>query len=176
MAEDTDIKRLFLVVRDRSRIQDIALELLALLKGRGDQSGVREAGSDPYALLVGVTFSLWRAIFLADIEIPNRDDVLVRAESFLEKVIRDNAIGYVDDWNNRQWSFTYYLNNARYRLKEFALLVPEFAARLDGLRSLGAVSQPLVEPEPFHSWNAHCEALREAISALRERNRPEHCE
>lgn len=68
-----------------------------------------------FGLLVGAAFSLWRAAFLVDAE---RDwpKILEKAETFLEAVVEDNTINYLQDKNTRNWTVGYYLNNARYRL------------------------------------------------------------
>ena len=171
MAGKREYRRFHLVVRDRSRIQQIALELPSLLDNhyRG-KSGRRSR--NPYDLLVGATFSLWRAVFLVE---PDKDwdTLLDNAETFPEKVIRDNAIGYADDWNNRRWSFAFYANNARYRLIEFAELAPEFKARTRKFKYLQAIKEPAMGSNPFLHWNGLCEALRDAINVLREKVRRE---
>ena len=40
------------------------------------------------------------------------------AEAFLDRVLLDNTIQYRDDKNS--WSFGYYINNARFRLRKAA--------------------------------------------------------
>ena len=66
--------------------------------------------------MVGSAFSLWRAIFLAHINRKTERN-FEDARKFLKKVVRDNAIGYIDDVNLQTWSFGFYLNNARFRLR-----------------------------------------------------------
>jgi hypothetical protein len=65
--------------------------------------------------LIASAFSLWRAVFLAEID---RDWNSVRKgqRDFLAKVIADNAISYADDKSTRAWSVAYYLDNAKFRL------------------------------------------------------------
>jgi hypothetical protein len=45
-------------------------------------------------------------------------------------MIADNAIGYAQDRNSREWTFYYYLDNARHRLQELGKHSPEL---LEGL-------------------------------------------
>jgi hypothetical protein len=54
-------------------------------------------------LLIGAAFSLWRAVFLAETV---RDVVEIHRsqETFLQKVITDNAINFADDRDNRAWT------------------------------------------------------------------------
>src|SRR6201986_10997 len=153
---ERDLSRLHSVITRRSRIQDLAWDLLSLLDlHRSVRALDRPESRNPYDLLVGALFSLWRAIFLAEAT-EDWNAVLNNAETFLEKVIRNNAIGYIDDWNNRKWSFLYYLNNARFRLLEFAEVFPEFEKALRQSYLLLAQEGP-VAANPFHSWDATCE-------------------
>lgn len=70
--------------------------------------------------LVGVAFSLWRAVFLSDTTAEFRDQ---RADmsKFLVSLISDNAVMYLTDKNSRNWSFRYYLDNATSRLEKLSL-------------------------------------------------------
>ena len=65
--------------------------------------------------LIGAAFSLWRAVFLAE---TFRDVVKIQQsqETFLEKLLTDNAINFSDDKANRHWTVEYYLENAKLRL------------------------------------------------------------
>jgi hypothetical protein len=66
--------------------------------------------------LIAAAFSLWRAVFLAE---SNREWTSIHKgqEDFLSSVITNNAINYTDDKRNRAWTVSYYLENAKYRLK-----------------------------------------------------------
>ncbi len=163
MTSPEDMKRLYLVVRGRSNIQYAAHELLGLMRKHRDIISSESVANDKWELLVAATFSLWRAVFLAD-GVSDWDSILANAETFLEKLIRDNAIGYVDDWNNRSWSFIYYLNNARFRLKELADTWPEFKASLGNIAD--CLDQPIVGSHSLNMWEDHCTALQMAISVL----------
>jgi hypothetical protein len=63
------------------------------------------------------SLSLWRAVPLVHIKRQPIEKVLTSA-SYLEQVVRHNAINYSDDDRSRAWSFGFYLSNARYRLAE----------------------------------------------------------
>jgi hypothetical protein len=67
--------------------------------------------------LVAVSFSLWRAVFLADrtgkMEVKD-----AQAKLFMAKMLTDNAITFAQDRSAREFSFNYYLGNARYRLQK----------------------------------------------------------
>jgi hypothetical protein len=68
-------------------------------------------------LLIGGTFSMWRAAFLVDVAKREWIDILEAGEGFLKKVIETNAIGFGDEYRSEQrtWVVGYYLNNARFR-------------------------------------------------------------
>ena len=164
--DDSEIGPLHLLVRDRTRIQSLALDLLTLMRTHRTIRAADEGGRNAYDLLVGAVFSLWRAVFLASVD-ADWEDVLVRAETFLEKVIRHNAIGYMDDWNNRKWSFLYYLNNARYRLIEAAEIVPKLKKELEKYPCIYAMDERFLGVQPTDSFNGLCNAIDEAIHVLR---------
>jgi hypothetical protein len=63
--------------------------------------------------LLGVGFSLWRAVFQAG-ENLERDRNFEAGRKFLDDIIRNNAAAYRDELNS--WSLGYYLSNARFRL------------------------------------------------------------
>ncbi len=165
MTNKEDLERLNRVVAGRSRIQLLAYELLRLM--HANHGGHASVGMthNTYDILVGATFSLWRAIFLAD-GISEWDSVLTNAETFLEKLVRDNAIGYLDDWKSKDWSFMYYLNNARSRLKELTETSPKFRNALeeDGLSK--NLESPVVGSFSLSTWDWHCAALSIAIRLL----------
>jgi len=163
MTTDKQMKRLYLVTKGRSTIQYVAHDLLGLMDRH---RAVRSAGSlaqNRYEALVAVTFSLWRAIFLAD-DAAGWEAVLTDAEVFLHKLIKDNSINYSDDWNNRNWSFVYYLNNARFRLSELVRTWPEFRERLGDTAEW--LESPVVGYDPIALWEQHCTAVQSAIWTL----------
>jgi len=74
--------------------------------------------------LVSVGFSLWRAAFLAE-KTGLRSEVFSHGRQFLEKMIEDNAIAYVQDKSSREWTFNYYTRNARSSLQRLAFKWPD---------------------------------------------------
>lgn len=71
-------------------------------------------------LLIGATFSLWRAVFLTRVGDREWNQILAAGQNFMERVIETNAIGFSDEYNdkNRTWAVGYYLNNARFRVEK----------------------------------------------------------
>jgi len=79
------------------------------------------------------------------------------AEIFLGNLIRDNAVAYLQDRNAREWTFTYYVNNARYRLEVTSQQTPEI------------VPPKMVERlsrEPKEDWTYYHLALTQAVENL----------
>jgi hypothetical protein len=68
-----------------------------------------------YDLMVGIGFSLWRAVFQAA-QAEEWNTHSERARIFLNEIIRNNAAVYATELNS--WSLAYYLGNARFRLIE----------------------------------------------------------
>jgi hypothetical protein len=66
--------------------------------------------------LLAVAFSLWRAAFLAN-KTGRRAEVFMHGRTFLQQIIEDNAISYLQDKNSREWTFNYYTRNARSSLQ-----------------------------------------------------------
>jgi hypothetical protein len=130
MAESTDskLKHLKWSVSRRAENQICALALFKLLTTYPGE--LRKGRYELFAqALVGITFSLWRAAFLAD-KSGKRENSLVSAIEFLEIVIADNAITYAQDKKQREWTFNYYTNNVRDALialaKDRPNIVPEW--------------------------------------------------
>jgi len=99
------------LVASRSDNQKCALELLKLF----DKFSIEFHGKELLQIahgLVAICFSLWRAAFLAD-KTGQRDLVFADARAFLGKMLVDNAINYPQDRNAREWTFNYYMTNAK---------------------------------------------------------------
>jgi len=108
----TKLATLQWLVENRSRNQMCAIRLFKLLKE--NQSRIEQKGYELFAQdLVGITFSLWRAVFLADKKW-ERAVSLESAIQFFETLIADNAINYPQDKKFNEWTFNYYTNNVRY--------------------------------------------------------------
>jgi hypothetical protein len=102
------------MIEGRAKNQRTALKLHGLFGADADQL---KGQNKTLQELAGVAFSLWRAVFLGDrdgtIEAKNFD-----AKEFLGKMLTDNAIGFAQDRESREWTFNYYLDNALLRLEE----------------------------------------------------------
>lgn len=96
----------------RSDVQEQSLRLYKLMDIRATNSIGRRR-----RLLVGVAFSLWRAVFLA-YRTGQRDLKNAEAKAFLGKILITNAIGFADDRASQEWTFRYYADSARHRLEE----------------------------------------------------------
>lgn len=118
------------LVKSRNENQQCALQLYELLTSRSKE--VTEGKYQNFAQdLVGISFSLWRAAFLAD-KTGKGGLPLTAAKSFLRTVIVDNAINYAHDKQEREWTFNYYMSNVRRTIcdlnqhEKYAHLVPEW--------------------------------------------------
>jgi hypothetical protein len=106
------------LVESRARNQRVSLDLFDLIKTHPEK--LLNSDSDlkyDAQNLVAISFSLWRAAFLAD-RTGHMEERLKDAERFLGKMLTDNAITYAQDRDAREWTFNYYMANARYRLEE----------------------------------------------------------
>jgi len=98
-------------IRSRARNQACSFRLAVLF---ADHARVWQTKAYSRAAqdLTGVSFSLWRAAFLAE-KTGKRVAVFAEARKFLERVLEDNAISYPNDKAGREWTFNYYTGNAR---------------------------------------------------------------
>ena len=101
------------LVRSRERNQAAALKVFKLFEDHSksikhfDNAALAEA-------LVAISFSLWRAAFLAD-KSGAKGKSLDDAGVFLGKMLHDNAINYPQDRASHEWTFNYYVSNAHFR-------------------------------------------------------------
>jgi hypothetical protein len=113
MAEKPDIQHFRWAIDHRAQIQHTLLALYAYVrKPRG-----RESWIEPMLLdhCIAAAFSLWRAVFLAEI-VRNYDTIEKAQEEFLASVISTNSITFSDDRRNSAWTVSFYLENAKHRL------------------------------------------------------------
>lgn len=124
MAEGTDRTEHFQwLVDGRHRNQTSSLQLRLLLRDhekRWKTSRLSMAAQE----LISISFSLWRAVFLAE-KTGKRAAVFDDGFKFLERVIEDNSIAYAQDKAMREWSFNYYTKSARYSLEYIHRLWPD---------------------------------------------------
>jgi len=110
-------------VESRARNQRCSVRLLRLFIEFEDQWKTQRWARAAQDLL-SVSFSLWRAAFLAD-KTAKRTAVFSHATDFLEKIIEDNAISYLQDRKCNEWTFNYYTRNARAALETLSKYWPK---------------------------------------------------
>jgi hypothetical protein len=103
--------------------------------------------------LAGIAFSLWRAVFLSDLT-GDVDDQLLDVKSFLGNLISNNSIGYSQDRGAREWTFQYYLKDARLRLQILANQPPDIVDLSDVYQPAGSAKE---------DWEIAQRALETAI-------------
>jgi hypothetical protein len=113
------------------------------------------ARAEVLSLLLGVAFSLWRAVSLGDT--PNRrwPDALENSQAFLDAMASTKTIGLGLEYQLRGWATGYYLNNAKLRFEEILRRQMqsgeahhEDSARMESLTRLDA--------EPHETWTLFC--------------------
>ena len=102
-------------IKSRTDNQTCAVRLLRLFLEHEDQWKTKKWAFAAQELL-SVSFSLWRAAFLAD-KTAKRSAVFSHGLEFLEKIIEDNAISFGQDRKCNEWTFNYYTRNARAALE-----------------------------------------------------------
>ena len=141
------LKHLEWAIQSRARNQRCSLKLLTLFEEHESiwkTSRFARAAQD----LVAVSFSLWRAAFLAD-KTAKRIAVFEHGKVFLERVIEDNAISYPQDKASKEWTFNYYTRNARTSLENLAKFWKDIAPPYQGRKR-----------RPMERWD-YCQSLLE---------------
>jgi hypothetical protein len=118
-AQNDEAEHLGWLVKRRS---DVQFDLLQLFKlARSQHSEVADNPPELWIthFMIGAEFSLWRAVFLGNVSL-SANAIAQHTERFLKTLIEDNAIGYPQDRNAREWAFGYYVNNAALRIAEMA--------------------------------------------------------
>jgi hypothetical protein len=111
MSDNADLVWL---VEQRCDIQRLLLRLHQF--GERKHFKKRAVQRATFEILIGVTFALWRTVFLLDTE-RSRRKVTSGGMSFLTILITDNAIAYNQERKTFEWSVGYYLNDAYLRLR-----------------------------------------------------------
>ena len=156
--DDLTPEHLDWLVESRARNQRACLEIFKSIEAFPDRAKSRKFRSQTY-YLVSVAFSLWRAAFLADHQGGEGTEVFSDARAFLAQIITNNAIGYTQDRNSREWTFSYYMIAAANSLAKLSERWPEIAAVLS--------KQDKVQKgttKPRRRWNRHQKALETAIN------------
>lgn len=155
-----DIEHMKWLVAARSRNQISSLEISIIIKDNYEIISNDHILKDTSQGLVGVSFSLWRAVFLSDVS-DELGDLLIDAEVFIDNLVLNNMVAYPQDRNAREWSFMYYMNNAKHRLermvndKRFSLLTLEEYGPSE--RRSAAIAHPR------SWWNYNQDALDTAV-------------
>jgi hypothetical protein len=116
----TEIAFLAGLVPQRNKTQVLLFRLLKLvrtrkaaLKRKDEQQ--RAKLNAAFQFTVGATFSLWRAIVLAQ-EPFEPPGALERAEDLLDRVVSFNTVAFSDEKATMQWMGGYYVTNIQFRL------------------------------------------------------------
>ncbi len=132
------------LVDRRAKIQADLLAILRFIENNRTYLDANLPALSATLIIIGAAFSLWRDVFLGDASL-STDAVARSAEKFLQTLIADNAIGYPQDRQMRDWSFGYYVNNAALRVGElthrsvmFADMLREHSLTNMGWQILGA--------------------------------------
>ena len=116
------------LVSGRSRNQKATLDLYRIVEAYEERLNGSMSDQAVVIDLVGIAFSLWRAVFLSDLT-GGMADRLADAKRFLQSLIAHNAVLYQTDFAAREWAFDYYLDNALFRLGRLpAELLPQETA------------------------------------------------
>ncbi|HMU56423.1 MAG TPA: hypothetical protein PKA61_15540 [Nitrospira sp.] len=155
------------LVHNRSAVQELLLELWK------EFPETPSADSQPGAalqLLVGATFSLWRAAFLAE---SPRDwqEHASHAKKFLYLVVKEQTMGHVQEREARYWTVGYYLTSAFLRLESAYValdydpplrsIVTRFIVRRGGMIDEAA--------DPRTPWETAAAAVRDLLGEARRR-------
>jgi hypothetical protein len=162
---DEDFAIWLVPARNNIQRQLLRLQLIVGRPSKAESLPLRSDAGWVAGWLLGVGFSLWRAVFQAGHAL-DRDHNFERGRIFLNEIIRNNAAAYSTELNS--WSLGYYLNNARFRLiaahgriikieqtKELGALIEKIRISLDGEQG----SAP-------HEWVLCFHALRQMIDIL----------
>jgi hypothetical protein len=137
----------------RARSQRLLMALYDLARSGG--ASATSSRGEILSLLLGVAFSLWRAVSLADT--PNRrwPDALESSQSFLDAMASTKTIGLGLEYQLQEWASGYYLNNAKLRFEEIRRRQMENgeASREDSAR-MGNLT-PL-DAAPHETWTLFC--------------------
>ncbi|MES2473311.1 MAG: hypothetical protein V4601_10795, partial [Pseudomonadota bacterium] len=107
------------LVDARSKNQKSSLKLFKILKASERHIKRSASLTDLCNGLIAISFSLWRAAFLAR-SAGEHEDRFDHALHFLGTLICDNAIAYTQDKNSHEWTVWYYLSNSGFRLENLA--------------------------------------------------------
>jgi hypothetical protein len=106
-------------------------------------------------------------VFLAPNNPTSRSQIGKKGRGFLDKFVRDNTIGYRDEKAHREWSYGYYLNNARFRLLHvIKIRRGKLKARHEWLKNPRGADLDVAE-----EWEKHMELFKKELAAFKKRLR-----
>jgi hypothetical protein len=160
-------------IESRAANQRCALRLLGLFLEYESQWKTKHWSGAAQELL-SVSFSLWRAAFLAD-KTAKRAAVFSHAMDFLEKIIEDNTISYIQDRKCNEWTFNYYTRNARTALetlhKNWPKHVPKYTGQTRTPTERWRYCQELLDEAVKQFEVALCELQAKKASSERTKER-----
>jgi hypothetical protein len=166
LADGVDTAHLTWVIDQRAKIQHTLLALYTYLNETGAQDS---HAPEAVALndLIAAAFSLWRAIFLTELERTDKNHHQAQVR-FLKKVITTNAIAFQDDLNSSTWSLGFYMENAMHRVLAAHVNVQQ--VRKDAffdkaIQNMVAYGDNTVK-RTRHEWTGIHKALRETFRLL----------
>jgi hypothetical protein len=165
-SKKSDIEHLCWAVEQRAEIQRTLLALLEYVRGH-KQTAADFVPNYLVNHLIGAAFSLWRAVFLAE-TYRTEESIRDKQEAFLTKVVSDNAITFGDDKMNRDWTFGYYVDDAKLRIERASSFADHHLKSdtrrliLPKLRLVGFRGVPLTEFE----WESTHYGLRLLLGKL----------
>jgi hypothetical protein len=159
-------------IRAREQIQELMLRQWALL----NENHHFTSRQDFYQIvrMTQTAFSLWRSAFLTNVR-NNENEILQKSKENLERILTTNAIGFSDEFGNRDLTVAYYNNNAKYRLERECDYHPE-------LKNEGEFKELLEIREDDDTkrrsqkkiWNICYHALNKCLSKFEDRVKQQH--
>ena len=150
------------MVHNRARVWYAMLNVYRVAGSNRARECTDKASQDSMLLLVGISFSLWRAVLL-----PHKDSITYEenrcyAEAYLRELIKTNNVNFSTDSKNNLWTFGFYLNNARQRLQG---LLRDYGGCFNLKDALATIADTHLSVERTGSetsretWLVYCKAL-----------------
>ena len=159
--DDLSADHISWLVKSRSANQEVTLKLFLIIKDNEETLKKNWDLANFAQAMAAVCFSLWRAVFLSDVS-PDEyslDETVAAAKDFLGNLILHNTVAYTHDRNTRDWSFIYYVNNARSRLKLLSEELPDLLPQ-----SFVGPADAIAEAKDY--WTYHHNASEVAVRNL----------
>ncbi len=147
------------LVDSRCKNQKVTLELYLAIKNNPISIGRDVRLAYLAQELAAVAFSLWRAVFLSDVT-EEVEEQMSDVDKFLKTLISTNAIAFQQDRVSREWTFPYYLKNARSRLLDIARQGPFDILNLNDIERKADSTK--------EDWTIAHEALSKAVERFKQ--------